>query len=204
MRGPVVLGIFLEEGGNMPAKMYRFTPNARQVMASAHEKAEQFRHSQIETGHLLLGFFLATNSTARRILVDLGLDGSQVEQHLKQILGSHERAPNSLLTLSTTVKKTLELAVEEAHLLGEDHIGTEHLLLGLLRQEDDSVREILARLGVSPEDIRTHAQKVRAWSRLYWADSAPRSGSTVGYRQTTCSKPSAPACRHGTPADCAV
>jgi ATP-dependent Clp protease ATP-binding subunit ClpC len=97
---------------------------------------------------------------AGRVLRDLGLDPRRVEELVVRLTDSGERKPNSNLELSVGTKKVLELAVDEARRMGHHYIGTEHLLLGLVRQQDGVAIDVLRRLGVSPEEVRRQTRRV--------------------------------------------
>ncbi len=138
----------------MPNKIERFTNRARRVLSLAQEEAEHLRHHQIGTEHLLLGLMREEGGVAGRVLRDLGLDLRRVEELVKRLSTADERTTNSQLDLSPVTKKVLELAVDEARRIGHHYIGTEHLLLGLLRQQEGIALDILRELGVDREVIR--------------------------------------------------
>ena len=144
----------------MPNKMERFTQRARRVLSLAQEEADRLRHHQIGTEHLLLGLMREEGGVAGRVLRDLGLDLRRVEELVKRLSTAGERSTNSQLDLSPGTKKVLELAVDEARRMGHHYIGTEHLLLGLVRQQEGIALDVLRRLGVSPEEVRRQTSKV--------------------------------------------
>ena len=138
----------------MPNKMERFTQRARRVLSLAQEAADRLQHHQIGTEHLLLGLMREDGGVAGRVLRDLGLDSRRVEELVARLSSAEAGTKNWQLDLSPGTKKVLELAVDEARRLEHNYIGTEHLLLGLVRQEDGAARNILRQLNVSPEQIR--------------------------------------------------
>src|SRR5688572_10518475 len=140
--------------------MERFTQRARRVLSLAQEEAERLQHGQIGTEHLLLGLMREEGGVAGRVLRDLGLEQRRVEELVNRLTDSGQRAPSGNLDLSTGTKKVLELAVDEARRMGHHYIGTEHLLLGLVRQQDGIAIEVLRRLGVSPEEVRRQTRRV--------------------------------------------
>src|SRR5215475_11328764 len=144
----------------MPNKMERFTQRARRVLSLAQEEAERLQHSYIGTEHLLLGLMREEGGVAGRVLRDLGLDPRRVEELVERMTRAGQRTANSRLDLSQGTKKVLELAVDEARRMGHHYIGTEHLLLGLVRQTDGVAIEVLKRLSVSPEEVRRQTRRV--------------------------------------------
>ncbi|MCY3572691.1 MAG: ATP-dependent Clp protease ATP-binding subunit [Chloroflexi bacterium] len=144
----------------MPNKMERFTQRARRVLSLAQEEAERLRHHQIGTEHLLLGLMREEGGVAGRVLRDLGLDLRRVEELVSRLSTSEYRGGVAQLDLSPGTKKVLELAVDEARRMGHHYIGTEHLLLGLVRQQEGIALDVLRRLGVNPEEIRRQTSKV--------------------------------------------
>ncbi|MCI0710493.1 MAG: ATP-dependent Clp protease ATP-binding subunit [Chloroflexi bacterium] len=146
-----------EGSGN---KMERFTQRARRVLSLAQEEAERLQHSYIGTEHLLLGLIREEGGVAGRVLSELGLDQGRVEE-LVERLTSAKRTPGATqMDLSPSTKKVLELAVDEARRMGHHYIGTEHLLLGLVKHPDGVAIEVLKRLTINPEDIRRHTKRL--------------------------------------------
>lgn len=144
----------------MPNKMERFTQRARRVLSLAQEEAERLQHGQIGTEHLLLGLLREEGGVAGRVLRDLGLDPRRVEELVLRLTDSGTRTAGQTLDLSPGTKKVLELAVDEARRMGHHYIGTEHLLLGLVRQQEGVAIDVLRRLGVSAEEVRRQTRRV--------------------------------------------
>jgi len=144
----------------VPNKMERFTQRARRVLSLAQEEAERLQHHQIGTEHLLLGLMREEGGVAGRVLRDLGLDLRRVEELVTRLSTSENKTASTQLDLSPGTKKVLELAVDEARRMGHHYIGTEHLLLGLVRQQEGIALDVLRRLGVSPEEVRRQTRKV--------------------------------------------
>jgi ATP-dependent Clp protease ATP-binding subunit ClpC len=140
--------------------MERFTQRARRVLSLAQEEAERLQHHQIGTEHLLLGLMREEGGVAGRVLRDLGLDLRRVEELVTRLSTSENKTISTQLDLSPGTKKVLELAVDEARRMGHHYIGTEHLLLGLVRQQEGIALDVLRRLGVSPEEVRRQTRKV--------------------------------------------
>ena len=143
----------------MANKLDRFTQRARRVLAFAQEEAERLNHSYIGTEHLLLGLLREETGVAGKVLRDLNVSSERVTELVERITGPGRRTPFSKIDLTPRTKRVIELAVEEARRLGQHYIGTEHLLLGLVRQGDGVAIDILRQLSVSPEAIRRETQK---------------------------------------------
>ena len=114
------------------AGMERFTQRARRVLSLAHQEAERMRHNYIGTEHLLLGLIREEGGVAGRVLRELGLDANRVQEIVERLTGPGQHR-GAKLDLSPGTQQVLEYAVEEARRMGHHYIGTEHLLLGLVR-----------------------------------------------------------------------
>jgi ATP-dependent Clp protease ATP-binding subunit ClpC len=139
--------------------MERFTQRARRVLSLAHQEAERMRHNYIGTEHLLLGLIQEDSGVAGRVLRELGLEADRVQEMVERLTGSGTYQGGKL-DLSPGTQQVLEYAVDEARRLGHQYIGTEHLLLGLVRYGEGVAIEVLHKLGVSPEQIRRHTRRV--------------------------------------------
>src|SRR5215475_13094049 len=157
----------------MPNKMERFTQRARRVLSLAQEEAERLQHSYIGTEHLLLGLMREEGGVAGRVLRELGLDPRRVEELVERMTRAGQRTANARLDLSPGTKKVLELAVDEARRMGHHYIGTEHLLLGLVRQSEGIAIDVLKRLNVSPEEVRRQTRRVLQESPVQGRQSPP-------------------------------
>jgi ATP-dependent Clp protease ATP-binding subunit ClpC len=126
------------------------------VLALAQEEAIRFNHNNIGTEHLLLALVREGEGVAARVLDSLGVELSKVRAAVERRIGRGDAATSpSEITLSPRTKKVIELAIDEAHKLGHSHIGTEHLLLGLVREgEGIASGGVLESLGVSLEKVR--------------------------------------------------
>src|SRR5512147_604771 len=140
--------------------MERFTQRARRVLSLAQEEAERLRHNYIGTEHLLLGLMREEGGVAGRVLRDLGLEQRRVEELVEELTRATSRVPSTTLDLSPGTKKVLELAVDEARKMGHHYIGTEHLLLGLVRQEEGIAIDVLKKLNIKPDDVRRQTRRV--------------------------------------------
>ncbi len=143
----------------MADKFDRFTKKARRVLQAAQEEAQRLNHSYIGTEHLLLGLMKEENGVASKVLHELGVDSQQVIIAIEQKIGRGERATFGKPTLAPRTKRVIELAVDEARLMGHHYIGTEHLLLGLVREGEGIAVNILRGLGVSLERVRTQTAR---------------------------------------------
>ncbi len=141
------------------AGMERFTQRARRVLSLAHQEAERMRHNYIGTEHLLLGLIREEGGVAGRVLRELGLEADRVQEIVERLTGTGQYSGGKL-DLSPGTQEVLEFAVEEARKMGHHYIGTEHLLLGLVRYNDGVALDVLRKLGVTPEQIRRQTRRV--------------------------------------------
>lgn len=140
--------------------MERFTKRARQVLMRAQTAAEAMQHRSINTEHLLLALFEESEGIASRALHQLGLHQADLEAAVHSLTRAESLQPGEQTELSSGTKHVLEHAVDEARRLGHHYIGTEHLLLGLVRQGDNTAVRILDHLQISPETVRQQTIKV--------------------------------------------
>ncbi len=133
----------------------RFTDRARKVMALANQEAQRFNHEYIGTEHILLGLIKEGSGVAANVLRNLEIDLKKVRIEVEKHVQS---GPNTMsmgkLPYTPKAKKVIELAFEEARSLGHNYVGTEHLLLGLLREQEGVAARVLMNLGVKLEDVR--------------------------------------------------
>src|ERR671935_386622 len=133
----------------------RFNDRAKRVLALAQDEAIRFNHNYIGTEHLLLGLVREGEGVAARVLDSLGVELSKVRTAVEFIIGRGDSTTSpSEITLSPRTKKVIELAIDEARKLGHSHVGTEHLLLGLVREGEGIASGVLESLGVSLEAMR--------------------------------------------------
>lgn len=138
----------------------RFTQRARRVLSLAQEEAERLNHSYIGSEHILIGLLLEEGGVAGRVLRELGLESVRVQAMVERLSGVGQRTPFSKVELSPSTKRILELAVEEARRMGQHYISTEHLLLGLARQNEGLAIDVLKRFGISPDQIRRQTRRM--------------------------------------------
>ncbi|MGA2112297.1 MAG: ATP-dependent Clp protease ATP-binding subunit [Anaerolineales bacterium] len=143
----------------MADNLERFTQRARRVLSLAHQEAERLHHAEIGTEHLLLGLIREEGGVAGRVLRELGLEPDRVQEMVERISPPGRGEPDHI-DLSSGTEQVLQLAIDEARRLGHHYIGTEHLLLGLVRQNEGTAIDVLRRLGVSPEQIRRQTRRV--------------------------------------------
>jgi ATP-dependent Clp protease ATP-binding subunit ClpC len=132
----------------------RFTDRARRVVVLAQEEARILNHSSIGTEHLLLGLAHEGEGVAAKALAALGISLEVVRERVDEIIGQGPRAPIAHIPFTPRAKKVLELSLREALQLGHNYIGTEHILLGLIKEGDGVAAQVLARLGAEPERVR--------------------------------------------------
>ncbi|MBV6391544.1 MAG: ATP-dependent Clp protease ATP-binding subunit ClpC [Anaerolineales bacterium] len=141
------------------AGMERFTQRARRVLSLAHQEAERARQNNIGTEHLLLGLMDEEGGVAGRVLRELGMSSDRVRDVISRISNGISNFDPSRVELAAETQQVLEYAVDEARRLGHHYIGTEHILLGLVRV-DSTALEALRRLGVTPDQIRRQTRRV--------------------------------------------
>ncbi len=138
----------------------RFTERARQVVVLAQEEARSLKHNYIGTEHLLLGLLREEEGVAARVLDGLDVSVEEVRAAVVRIVGSGEESPQGQIPFTPRAKKVLELALREALSLGHNYIGTEHILLGLVREDEGVAARILLDLDAEPEKIRGEVMRV--------------------------------------------
>ena len=158
------------------AGMERFTQRARRVLSLAHQEAERTHRSTIETEHLLLALLEEDGGVAGRVLRELGLELNRMREMIARLSSEGEESIDRI-DLSPGVQQVLEYAIEEARRMGHHYIGTEHLLLGLIRSTDGIATEVLRKLGVTPEQIRRQTRRVLS--------EGSSSGSAIGGPRTS-------------------
>jgi ATP-dependent Clp protease ATP-binding subunit ClpC len=161
----------------MADRFDKFTERARRVLTLAQEEAQRFNHNYIGTEHLLLGLVREGDGVAAKVLANLGVELTKVRSAVEFIIGRGERATPGEIGLTPRAKKVIELAVDEARRLSHHYIGTEHLLLGLVREGEGIAASVLESLGVNLERVR--AETTRILSQSMPQGSAPGArGST--------------------------
>ena len=146
----------------MADRFDKFTERARRVLTLAQEEAQRFNHNYIGTEHLLLGLVREGEGVAAKVLANLGVELNKVRSAVEFIIGRGDRPVTGEIGLTPRAKKVIELAVDEARRLGHHYIGTEHLLLGLVREGEGIAAGVLESLGVSLEKVRAEVTRVLA------------------------------------------
>ena len=144
----------------MQANFEKFTERARKVLSLAQEEAQRFNHNYIGTEHLLLGLVREGDGVAAKVLSNLGVELNKVRSAVEFIIGRGDRIVLGEIGLTPRAKKVIELAVDEARRLNHHYIGTEHLLLGLVREGEGIAAGVLESLGVNLEKVRTQTIQV--------------------------------------------
>ncbi len=133
----------------------RFTDRARKVMNLAKSEAQRLNHEYIGTEHILLGLVQEGSGVAANVLRNMGIDLKRIRAEIEKLVkGSATMVPMGNLPFTPRAKKVLELSLEEASQLGHNYIGTEHLLLGLIKESEGIAARVLTNLGVKLEDVR--------------------------------------------------
>ena len=133
----------------------RFTDRARRVVVLAQEEARMLNHNYIGTEHILLGLIHEGEGVAAKALESLSISLDGVREQVQEIIGQGQQAPSGHIPFTPRAKKVLELSLREALQLGHNYIGTEHILMGLVRDREGLGARALSELGVSAEGIRT-------------------------------------------------
>ena len=135
----------------------RFTERARRVVVLAQEEARMLNHNYIGTEHILLGLIREGSGVAAKALESLGISLEAVRQQVKEIIGRGQQSPSGHIPFTPRAKKVLELSLREAQALGHNYIGTEHILLGLIREGSGVAAQVLVKLGA---DLNRTRQQV--------------------------------------------
>ncbi|MCH2656206.1 MAG: ATP-dependent Clp protease ATP-binding subunit [Dehalococcoidia bacterium] len=138
----------------------KFTERARRVLTLAQEEAHRFNHNYIGTEHILLGLVREGEGVAAKVLGNLGVELNKVRSAVEFIIGRGDRTVLGEIGLTPRAKKVIELAVDEARRLNHSYIGTEHLLLGLVREGEGIAAGVLESLGVNIERVRAETTRI--------------------------------------------
>src|SRR5436305_672084 len=164
----------------------RFNDRAKRVLALAQDEAIRFNHNYIGTEHLLLGLVREGEGVAARVLDSLGVELSKVRTAVEFIIGRGDSTTSpSEITLSPRTKKVIELAIDEARKLGHSHVGTEHLLLGLVREGEGIASGVLESLGVSLEKVRHQVIATLGQQHPQAAETAAAGGKSASSKTPT-------------------
>src|SRR5437763_8634526 len=162
----------------MADRFDKFTERARKVLEAAQEAVQRFNRNYTGTGHRLRGLVRESEGVAASVLANLGVDLNKVRSAVEFIIGRGERTVTGDIGLTPRAKKVIELSVEEARRLNHNYIGTEHLLLGLVRDGEGIAAGVLASLGVSLDKVRQQVNYVLNQSSTYSQQESRHSSKT--------------------------
>ncbi len=158
----------------------RFTERARKVVFYAQEEAQRFGEGYVSTEHLLLGLVRESDSVAARVLEKLGVSLNRIRAEVEKQLPRGDARPSQDMTLTPRAKRVIDLAYDEARNLNNNYIGTEHLLLGLIREGDGLAGRVLAKLGVELEKARREVMALQDNETQSKSGSGSRAASGSG------------------------
>ena len=144
----------------MGSRFEKFSERARRVLSLAQEEAQRFNHNYIGTEHILLGLVRESEGVAARVLSSLTVDLAKVRSAVEFIIGRGEKPPQGDIGLTPRAKKVVELAVDEARRMNHTYIGTEHLLIGLMREGEGVAAGVLESLGVTLDKVRAETHRI--------------------------------------------
>jgi ATP-dependent Clp protease ATP-binding subunit ClpC len=156
----------------------RFTDRARRVVVLAQEEARMLNHNYIGTEHILLGLIHEGEGVAARALESLGISLEAVRQQVEEIIGQGQQMPTGHIPFTPRAKRVLELSLRESLQLGHEYIGTEHILLGLIREGEGVAAQVLVRLGADLNQVRRQVIQL-----LHGSRGAERGGSAAASRE---------------------
>ncbi|HVT14063.1 MAG TPA: ATP-dependent Clp protease ATP-binding subunit [Fimbriimonadaceae bacterium] len=162
----------------------RFTERARKVVFYAQEEAQKFGEGYVSTEHLLLGLVRESDSVAARVLEKLGVSLNRIRAEVEKQLPRGDARPTQDMTLTPRAKRVIDLAYDEARNLNNNYIGTEHLLLGLIREGDGLAGRVLAKLGVELEKARREVMALQDNESQSKPGSGRSSSSSGGSTKT--------------------
>src|SRR5204862_3866689 len=178
----------------LPAMYERFTDRARKVMQLANQEAQRLNHEYIGTEHILLGLVKEGSGVAANVLKNLDVDLRKIRLEVEKLVqSSPEVGTPGKLPQTPRAKKVIEYSIEEARNLNHNYVGTEHLLLGLLREQEGVAAQVLMNLGLRLEDVREEVLNLLGHNMETdegGGGNAPESGSE---KQTSRGKSKTPA-----------
>ncbi len=144
----------------MASRFEKFSERARRVLTLAQEEAQQLNHNYIDTEHILLGLAREDEGIAAKVMAALGVSPNKLRSKVEYFIGRSEKPATGETGLTPRAKRVIELAIDEARHLGHGYIGTEHLLLGLMREGEGVAAEILESLNITLERVRTETIRI--------------------------------------------
>jgi ATP-dependent Clp protease ATP-binding subunit ClpC len=171
----------------------RFTDRARRVVVLAQEEARMLNHNYIGTEHILLGLIHEGEGVAAKALESLGISLEAVRSQVEEIIGQGQAAPTGHIPFTPRAKKVLELSLREALQLGHNYIGTEHILLGLIREGEGVAAQVLQKLGADLNRVRqTVIQLLSGYSG--GIEGVPTGSEETGWHPEPGRGPRCPSC----------
>ena len=161
----------------------RFTDRARRVVVLAQEEARMLNHNYIGTEHILLGLIHEGEGVAAKGLESLGISLEAVRSQVEEIIGQGQQAPSGHIPFTPRAKKVLELSLREALQLGHNYIGTEHILLGLIREGEGVAAQVLVKLGADLSRVRQ--QVIQLLSGYQGKEAVAAGGPAEGQPSTS-------------------
>jgi ATP-dependent Clp protease ATP-binding subunit ClpC len=161
----------------------RFTDRARRVVVLAQEEARMLNHNYIGTEHILLGLIHEGEGVAAKGLESLGISLEAVRAQVEEIIGQGQQAPSGHIPFTPRAKKVLELSLREALQLGHNYIGTEHILLGLIREGEGVAAQVLVKLGADLSRVRQ--QVIQLLSGYQGKEAVAAGGPAEGQASTS-------------------
>jgi len=144
----------------MASRFDKFSERARRVLTFAQEEAQKLNHNYIGTEHILLGLVREEDGVAAKVLLSMDINPSKVRSAVEFIIGRGEKSTSTETGLTTRAKKVIELAIDEARNMSHNYIGTEHLLLGLLRESEGVAAGVLDSFGVTADKVRVEIARI--------------------------------------------
>ena len=161
----------------------RFTDRARRVVVLAQEEARMLNHNYIGTEHILLGLIHEGEGVAAKALESMGISLDAVRAQVEEIIGQGQQAPSGHIPFTPRAKKVLELSLREALQLGHNYIGTEHILLGLIREGEGVAAQVLVKLGADLNRVRSTV--IQLLSGYQGKDAVTQGGPAEGTPSTS-------------------
>jgi len=161
----------------------RFTDRARRVVVLAQEEARMLNHNYIGTEHILLGLIHEGEGVAAKAMEGMGISLEAVRAQVEEIIGQGQQAPSGHIPFTPRAKKVLELSLREALQLGHNYIGTEHILLGLIREGEGVAAQVLVKLGADLNRVRQ--QVIQLLSGYQGKEAVPSNGPAEGTPSTS-------------------
>ena len=181
-RSPLGIRLFTLEG-KAKQMFERFTDRARRVVVLAQEEARMLNHNYIGTEHILLGLIHEGEGVAAKGLESLGISLEAVRSQVEEIIGQGQQAPSGHIPFTPRAKKVLELSLREALQLGHNYIGTEHILLGLIREGEGVAAQVLVKLGADLSRVRQ--QVIQLLSGYQGKEAVAAGGPAEGQPSTS-------------------